>query len=146
MRQLNRGYEEGSELSKEIRSFRMDVERSGGFEVGYYPLMEQFRTPSTGINKYYDFENKPIPAVYLSELVHLSQLALCIYNVKEDTHFGNVKVLRTMTYGNGGIAYNITFEASLSDKNPEILQTNICTSIGLPNTKIKVMFVRIKPN
>ncbi|KAK1380184.1 hypothetical protein POM88_026928 [Heracleum sosnowskyi] len=52
------------------------------------------------------------------------ELALCFYNMKEDTKFGNVKVLRAMTYVCGSLAYNITFEASLSDKDVKIFQTN----------------------
>lgn len=56
-----------------------------------------------------------------------------------------------MTYNPGSLAYNITFEASLSDTDKDteifqIFQTNVRTSIALPVEKITIVFVRIKPN
>lgn len=51
-----------------------------------------------------------------------------------------------MSYCDGDTSFNITFEASLSNKDPEIFQTNVRTSIALPVEKIKIVFVRIKPN
>lgn len=146
MRRPSMGVKEGSPLSKEIQCFKVDVSKTGGFEVGHYPLMDQAGIPGTWICKYYDIENKPLPALYLTRLLYLSQLAVCVYNMKQDSHFENVKVLRTMTYGSGVRAYNITFEASLSDKNAVVFQTNMSTSIALPVNKIKIKFVRIKPS
>lgn len=145
MRRPSRGVKQGSPLSKEIECFKIDVGKTGGFEVGHYPLMDQAGIHGTWICKYYDIENKPLPALHLTRLLHLSQLAVCVYNMKQDSHFDNVKVLKTMTYGSG-TAYNITFEASLSDKNAVIFQTNMCTSVALPVAKINNKFVRIKPS
>ncbi|KAL1826229.1 hypothetical protein ACET3Z_004641 [Daucus carota] len=108
-------YDEDPELIKEIECFETDVDNSGGFEVGYYPLMDRAGIYGTWICKYYDIENKSVSAFSLTELLHLSQLALCFYNIKEGTKFGNVKVLRATTYCPGSVAYNITFEASSSD-------------------------------
>lgn len=146
MRRPSRGVKEGSPLSKEIECFNRDIGKSGGFEVGHYPLMDEAGISGYWICKYYDIENKPLPALYLTGLLYLSQLAVCVYNMKQDSHFDNVKVLKTMTYNLGGLAYNITFQASLSDKNAVIFQTNMSTSIPLPVEKIKIKFVRIKPS
>ncbi|KAK1380167.1 hypothetical protein POM88_026911 [Heracleum sosnowskyi] len=42
MRRPSRGVKEGSPLSKEsIECFKSDVGKTGGFEVGHYPLMDQ---------------------------------------------------------------------------------------------------------
>ncbi|KAL6552359.1 hypothetical protein OROHE_007723 [Orobanche hederae] len=117
-----------------------------GFDVGHYPKMVEAGIHGTWISKYYDIDNKPIPASSLTELHHLSELALCFYNMKEVTKFYNVKVLRAMTYNCGSTVYNMTFKASLSDKHEETFQTNIRTSIALPVNKIMMVFVRIKSN
>ncbi|XP_074341034.1 uncharacterized protein LOC141678591 [Apium graveolens] len=70
-------YNGDPELIKEIKCFKTDVGNSGGFEVGYYPLMERAGIPGTWICKYYDIENKPLPAYSLTKLRRISQLALC---------------------------------------------------------------------
>lgn len=145
-RPLTGGYKEGSDVSKDIEKFNTDVKNSGGFEVDYYPHMDAAGIYGTSICKYYDIDNKPLPATSLTKLLHLSQLALCFYNMKEDTDFYNVKVLKAMTYICGGAAYNITFKASTSVDHAEIFQTNITTSFALPVNKIEMVFVRIKPN
>ncbi|KAK1380183.1 hypothetical protein POM88_026927 [Heracleum sosnowskyi] len=92
----------GSELSKEIESFRRDVAKSDGFEVGHYPLMDAAGIRGTSIFKFYDCENKPLGPTDMNELVCLSRLAICIYNMKKNTRFGNVKVLKAMTFGGTG--------------------------------------------
>ncbi|KAL6517892.1 hypothetical protein OROMI_033593 [Orobanche minor] len=133
-------------VHKEIEKFKTDVKKSGGFDVGHYPKMVEAGIHGTWISKYYDIDNKPIAASSLTELRHLSELALCFYNMKEGTKFYNVKVLRAMTYNCGSTVYNMTFKASLSDNHEETFQTNIRTSIALPVNKIMMVFVRIKPN
>ncbi|XP_074339216.1 uncharacterized protein LOC141677269 [Apium graveolens] len=123
-------YNGDPELIKEIKCFKTDVGNSGGFEVGYYPPMDRAGISSTWICKHYDIENKPLPTYSLNKVFHLSQLALCFYNMKEDTKFGNVKMLRAIKYNCGSRAYNITFEASLSDNDTKKFQTNVRTSIA----------------
>ncbi|KAL6558281.1 hypothetical protein OROMI_018631 [Orobanche minor] len=107
----------GSGMRKEIEKFKTDVKNSGGFDVGHYPKMVEAGIHGTWISKYYDIDNKPIPASSLTELHHLSELALCFYNMKEGTEFYNVKVLRAMTYSCGSTVYNMTFKAFLSDNH-----------------------------
>lgn len=136
----------GSELSKEIESFRRDVGRSDGFEVGHYPLMDAAGIHGTWIYKFYDRENAPLGPSDMNELVCLSRLAICIYNMKKNTRFGNVKVLKAMTFGGTVVGYNITFEASLPDKTTETFRTRIFTDIPVPYAKIKIEFVKVKPN
>ncbi|KAK1351933.1 hypothetical protein POM88_053938 [Heracleum sosnowskyi] len=87
----------GPGVLKEIEKFNTDVKNSGGFYAGHYPEMYAARIYGTWISKCYDIDNKPIPASSLTKLLHLSQLALCFYNMKEGTEFNNVKVLRAMT-------------------------------------------------
>lgn len=136
----------GSELSKEIQSFNNDAAKSDDFEVGYYPHMDAAGIHGTHIYKFYDRENKTISAPSMNTLVCYSCLAICVYNMEENTYFDNVKVLKAMTYCAPGARYNITFEASLPDNTTKIFQTRIFTSIPLPYAKIEIVFVRVKPN
>lgn len=130
--------------NKELfEQYRIDLEKSDGFEVGNYPRM---KTSCCMIRRYYDPPARTQSTTNLNRLVSLSQLAICVYNMKEDTCFDNVKVLKAMSFGCGRTNYNITFEASLSHENDVTFQTRIYTSVPFPYRKIEIKFVRIKPS
>ncbi|KAK1380116.1 hypothetical protein POM88_026860 [Heracleum sosnowskyi] len=67
MRRPSKGVKEGSPLSKEIECFKIDVSKSGGFE-----------------------------------------LAVCVYNMKQDSHFDNVKLIAGFFLQNMLILYGGT--------------------------------------
>lgn len=144
--QLNKNSKEGSDLSKEIDSFNDDVAKSDGFEVGYYPHMEAAGIHGTWICKFYDIENTTLSTTEMNKLVHLSQLALFVYNMKKNTNFDKIKVLKAMTSGGAGTNYNITFKASSHDKNAEIFQTRLVVSFPFPYRNVDIKFVRTKGN
>ncbi|KAL8106757.1 uncharacterized protein LOC141670553 [Apium graveolens] len=63
--------------------------------------------------KYYDSSNPRyrIPSFRLDNIVSLTELAMRFYNIKEQTNFGQVKVLRVVRSLSGVVGYRITFEA-----------------------------------
>ncbi|KAL1830438.1 hypothetical protein ACET3Z_000089 [Daucus carota] len=129
--------------SYEMKQYLIDVEKSDGFEVGNYP---HAKIPCCMIRRYYDPPGRTQSTTNLNRLVYLSRLAICVYNMKEDTYFDNVKVLKAMAFGCGCTNYNITFEASLCDGVHVTFQTSIYTSVPLPYQNIEIRFVRIKPS
>lgn len=85
----------------------------------------------TWIFKFYDRETTTLGTTDMNQLVCLSRLAICVYNMEKDKYFDNVKVLKAMTSGCAGVKYNLTFEASLPDHTTEIFQTRIFTLLQL---------------
>ncbi|XP_017219696.1 uncharacterized protein LOC108196769 [Daucus carota subsp. sativus] len=135
-------YQEGSESSKELKQYHIDVEKSDGFEVGYYPNV---RGSCCMLHRYYDPPAKTVSTTCLNQLVYFSQLAICLYNMNMITCYDNVRVMKAMASGCGGTTYHITFEASLFNGNAVTFQTKLYASLPSPYHEIEVEFVRIKP-
>ncbi|WOG81224.1 hypothetical protein DCAR_0100369 [Daucus carota subsp. sativus] len=86
-------YQEGSESSKELKQYHIDVEKSDGFEVGYYPNV---RGSCCMLHRYYDPPAKTVSTTCLNQLVYFSQLAICLYNMNmELSQLGKLALTQT---------------------------------------------------
>lgn len=99
------------------------------------------------ILEYYDSAGTSrLSRVRYDELVYFTQLAIWSYNIKEDSNFDNVQVLRAKKCLAMNSYYYITFKAFSADGVSETFQTKICYYFPKPCSKIEIIFVRIRPS
>lgn len=92
---------------------------------------------------YYDPLLRPARGIRMDELVCLAELAIRLYNIKELTHFAQVKVLKVVARLSGLVDFRITFQAFSPLGVASVFITEVRQFVGAyPN--IEIRFVRLK--
>lgn len=98
----------------------------------------------TSTRLYYD-SSRPsgLPGIRMDKLVCFAELAIRLYNIKELTHFAQVKVLKVVATYSGLVDFRITFQAFSPLGVASVFVTKVRQFVGAyPN--IEIRFVRIK--
>ncbi|XP_074331468.1 uncharacterized protein LOC141668467 [Apium graveolens] len=101
------------------------------------------------IRLYYDSssQNPKLSRIHKDELFNLTHLAMWTYNLKEDTNFDNVNLLRAKYVKMPTDSYfYVTFQAFSPQGFPSTFQTKILYYFPHPCKKIEFIFVRIIPD
>lgn len=135
------------DYQSDLARYTRDEQISDGFDVGYYPYRDAVGICGSGfVFRHYKPPQVNLPKAYFNTLVHLSQLAISVYNMYQlhPTHYDNVQVLKAMKFGPYGTDFNITFQTS-SPTFPTTFQTrvyNLCYPAFIMYTEFEVVLVR----
>ncbi|XP_074373011.1 uncharacterized protein LOC141713475 [Apium graveolens] len=137
---------------KDLARYFEDVKKSECFEVGYYPNLDPVYSYTLMVRKIYDSSDTDENNLEDDFLLYLSKLAICFFNIREDTYFGNVKVVMATNSGVKNENHYITFQAFLSTRTRRRIAVTFQTHIVVqfvsshPIPGFEIMFVRIKPS
>ncbi|XP_063941980.1 uncharacterized protein LOC108199224 [Daucus carota subsp. sativus] len=135
------------EYQKDMRRYHRDEAKSRGFDVGSYPYRDYFGL--TGIGYLYCYYKPPevtIPKARLITLLHLSRWAVAVYNSYQGkrTCYGNVRVVKAMSFGCFGTDLNISFQAASSSGDYQFQATVLDCAFppDVPYSSFKIVLVR----
>lgn len=135
------------DYQRDLARYTRDEQISDGFDVGYYPYRDAVGISGSGfVFRHYKPPQVNLPKAYFNTLVHLSQLAISVYNMYQlhPTHYDNVQVLKAMKFGPYGTDFNITFQTS-SPTFPTTFQTrvyNLCSAAFIMYNELEIVLVR----
>lgn len=133
------------DFNRDMARYTRDENKSDGFDVGLYPYRDAAGICSSNfLFCHYKPPKVNLPKANLTTLLHLSQLAISVYNMHQvpPTHYDNVQVLKAMKFGPFGTNLNLTFQAS---SPPVAFQTRLydhCAPPESPYYSFEIFLVR----